>query len=115
MIRPPSTTWDRKAHYEAIGKKRGADYDDVFLVSCLFHHISVLRVRVPLRLLEVLEGSIEKKPTERSWGKVQAWRSPWLDFFHVDQRIEAMRIVWGMMAYQMRRDDADADVPMSGA
>lgn len=115
MIRPPASTWDKKARYEAIGRQKGATHDEIFVVSCLFHHISVLRVRVPLRLLEVLDGSPEPDPTKRSWGGVQVWRSPWFDLFQTEQRVEAMQYVWGMMAYQMRKDTGETDVPMTDA
>ncbi|KAF5566992.1 hypothetical protein FNAPI_867 [Fusarium napiforme] len=116
MIRPPSSTWDKKAQYEAIGRRKGADYDDIFVVSSLFHHISVIRVRVPNRLLEALEGAREPDASRRSWGKVEAWRSPWYDLFDTTQRLVAMKLVWAMMAYQMRKDDAsDGDVAMTNA
>ena len=115
MVRPPSTTWDKKARYEAIGKQSSSDYDDVFVISSLFHHISILRVRVPARLLEVLDGSPEPDPTKRSWGGVQAWRSPWFDMFRTDERIEAMKTLWPVMAYQMRKDTPEGDVAMTDA
>lgn len=103
MVRPPSSSWDRKAKYEAIGKVAGANCDDIFVISSVFHHVSVLRVRVPTRLLDALDGSPEPDPAQRSWGNVQAWRSPWYDFFEVDQRIAAMQLVWAVVAYQMRK------------
>lgn len=116
MIRAPAYTWDRKAHYQAIGKVKGSEHDDIFVISCLFHHISVLRVRIPSRLLEVLEGSPEDEPTKRSWDGVQAWRSPWFDVFETDQRLEAMRCLWGVMAYQMRTTaPSEEDVAMEDA
>lgn len=117
MIRPPSSAWDRKAQYEAIGKQKGTDYDDIFVVSSLFHHISIVRIRIPNRLLEVLDGAREPGSEQRSWGKVEAWRTPWYDLFETDQRIKALQLVWSMMAYQMRKDTGttDEDVKMSNA
>ncbi|OAQ99261.1 hypothetical protein LLEC1_05753 [Akanthomyces lecanii] len=104
MIRPPAATWDRKVKYMSIGKQAGTDYDDIFLISSLFHHVSFLRMRVPMRLLEVLDGAPEPDPTHRDWGKVQAWRTPWYDLFEAKDRTEAMRLLWSVMAYQMRAD-----------
>lgn len=101
MVRPPSSSWDKKVRYEAIGRVPGADYDDIFVISCLFHHISVVRVRVPDRLLEVLDGAEEKEP--RSWGGLEVVRSKWFDFFLVEDRVEAMRCIWGVMAWLMRK------------
>ena len=63
-----------------------------------------MRVRVPLRLLEVLEGAPEPDTSRRSWGNVEAWRSPWYDLFDTSQRIEAMEVIWSVMAYQMREE-----------
>ena len=108
MVRPPASNWDRKARYEAVGRVRdtAADCDDVFVFSSLFHHFSVIRVRVPDRLLDVLDGEAEagaEAEGGRSWGKLEVRRSRWFDLFQVDDRVEAMRLLWGVMAWLMRR------------
>jgi len=115
MVRPPSAGWDKKTRYSAVGRVRGADYDDVFIVSALFHHISFLRVRVPQRLLDVLDGVAPDvdEAGRRAWGRVEVVRSPWFDFFLAQERVAAMRIVWAMMGYLMRAQD-DGDVEMAG-
>jgi len=96
---PPSSTWDRKARYMAIGKLEGQnEWDDVFLVSSLNHHVSIIRVRVPTTLLDILAGAGE----EEKWERLVMWRSKWFDLFLKDERIEAMKVVWGMMAWLMR-------------
>ncbi|KAK1638948.1 hypothetical protein BDP81DRAFT_514638 [Colletotrichum phormii] len=118
MVRPPSASWDRKTRYEAIGKVKGVGYDDVYVISSLFHHISVLRVRVPERLLEVLEGGAEQAQTQalagddvhRSWGQVEARRSPWYDFFVLEERLEAMKLVWSLMGWLMRKPEEEVTV-----
>ncbi|KAL6898778.1 hypothetical protein GGI43DRAFT_423321 [Trichoderma evansii] len=112
MVRPPSYTWDKKARYEAIGRQKGVDYDDIFVISSIFHHVSILRVRVPDRLLEVLGGSPDPDMTQRSWGRVQGWRSRWFDLFDIEQRLVAMRMLWAVMAYQMRKEPEDKDIAM---
>ncbi|XXH01101.1 hypothetical protein Hte_007452 [Hypoxylon texense] len=133
MVRLPASTWDRKTRYQAVGRARGAGYDDVFVLSSLFHHLCVLRVRVPDRLLEVLGGAApddddgndneedgeggqrKKKKGERSWGKLEMWRSRWFDLFVVDERLEAMRLLWGVMGWIMRKEgegEAGEDVTM---
>ncbi|KAI8627593.1 hypothetical protein F5Y19DRAFT_465783 [Xylariaceae sp. FL1651] len=122
MVRLPSSNWDKKARYEAIGKVKGADYDDVFVISSLFHHVSVLRVRVPNRLLQVMEGAAEEdlagkegEGNRRSWGKLEIWRSKWFDMFLVEDRLEAMRLLWGMMAWTMRKTEGQDDAVMKNA
>ncbi|TGJ78305.1 hypothetical protein E0Z10_g10456 [Xylaria hypoxylon] len=117
MVRPPSSNWDKKARYKAIGKTPGVGYDDVFVVSSLFHHLCVLRVRVPERLLLVLDGTVEdveereeqeegeKGRDGYTWGKLEVWRSKWFDLFVIEERLEAMRLLWGLMAWSMRPMD----------
>lgn len=104
MVRPSSHNWDRRATYELIGKQYGTNYDDVFVVSSLYHHVSFLRVRVPVRLLEVLNGSPEPDASRRSWGKLSAWRTKWFNLFEGEQRVQAMQHMLAIMAYQMRED-----------
>lgn len=114
MVRPPSSSWDKKTRYQAIGRKAGADYDDIFVVSALFHHMSIVRMRVPLRLLQALDGDEERGETavDANWAGLQVVRSPWYDFFKVEDRLKAMQLSWAMMAYLMR--EQDTDVKMGG-
>lgn len=108
MVRPPSMHWDPKTRYAAIGRQRGVDYDDVFVISCLFHHMSIVRVRVPDRLLAVLGGESLEDPSVRGRGRLEVWRTRWYDFFIARDRVEAMRAVWGVVAYAMRSGDSGA-------
>ncbi|KAI0467304.1 hypothetical protein F4859DRAFT_494936 [Xylaria cf. heliscus] len=110
MVRLPSSNWDKKTRYEAIGRIKGAGFDDVFVVSSLFHHLSVLRVRVPDRLLKVMDGAEEEEAGRCSWDKLEVWRSTWFDLFVPEHRLEAMRLLWGMMAWSMRKMDEGDEV-----
>lgn len=105
MVRPPAMHWDPKTRYTPVGRRRGVDHDDVFVISSLFHHISVLRVRVPDRLLQVLDGA--PTPNGRDWGTVGVWRTRWFDFFIPEDRVEAMKAVWAVSAYAMRAVDGE--------
>jgi hypothetical protein len=98
-MNPPGPTWDRKARYCAIGKKPGSGFDDVFMVSSLNHHICIVRAMVPEKLLGVFEGSNDRE----GWERVVVWRSKWYDLYLKEERIEAMGVVWGMMAWLMRK------------
>lgn len=132
MVRPPSATWDKKTVYAAIGRPAGVDYDDIFVISALFHHVSVVRIRVPDRLLAVLDGREDELMSGkgRSWGRLEVRRSKWFDLFQAEQRVEAMQLIWSMMAYLMRveekrgemeaegvagKAEGDGDVPMTDA
>ncbi|TVY84755.1 hypothetical protein LSUE1_G000566 [Lachnellula suecica] len=99
QMMPPSSTWDRRARYSAIGKESSAQgYDDIFLISALNHHVSIIRVRVPDKLLSALEGK-----DRGHWERMTMWRSKWYDLFIAEERVDAMQVVWGMMAYLMRK------------
>ncbi|RDL32508.1 Uncharacterized protein BP5553_08964 [Venustampulla echinocandica] len=103
-LMPPAPMWDRRARYCPIGKEVsvGNDgFDDIFLVSSLNHHVSIVRVRVPDKLLSVLGGEDEGQ----GWGRLVMWRSKWYDLFLAEERVEAMQLVWGMIAYLMREID----------
>lgn len=96
---PPSPIWDRKIRYTALGRTPGQqEHDDIFLVSQLNHHVSIIRARVPNRLLDALDG----KDAQGSWENWSIWRSRWFDLFLKDDRLAAMQLVWGMMAWMMR-------------
>lgn len=103
MIRPPAMHWDPKTNYTAIGRQRGVNYDDVFVISSLFHHVSLLRVRVPDTLLAVLAGEVPD-PGLQARGGVGVWRTRWFDLFVGQDRVDAMKALWGVMAYAMRKE-----------
>lgn len=107
---PPSSSWDRKARYSPIGKAKGVDYDDVFLVSSLNHHVSIVRARVPASLMGVLDGGDHSK----GWDTLMMYRSKWYDLFLTDERIEAMELVWGMMNWLMRSQEVPETEPDVG-
>ncbi|TGO68609.1 hypothetical protein BOTNAR_0022g00170 [Botryotinia narcissicola] len=98
---PPTSTWDKKVRYMAIGKPGGVggNWDEVFLVSSLNHHISFLRGRVGKEILEVLDGERDGKG---GYERTVIWRTKWYDFFKGEDRVEAMRVIWGIMAWGMR-------------
>lgn len=111
MVRPPSCTWDKKTRYLSLGKIPGADYDDVFVVTSLFHHVRFIRVRVPQKLLSVLDGQGLPKDCDvktKPWGELTMVKSKWFDIFVVDDRIQAMQHIWAIMMWSMRKVDQPA-------
>ncbi|KAF4637931.1 hypothetical protein G7Y89_g160 [Cudoniella acicularis] len=107
---PPSSTWDRRARYSPIGKENsGQGFDDVFLVSALNHHISIIRVRVPDTLLTALSGDEAEQ-----WERLPMWRSKWYDLFLAKERVESMQLIWGMISYLMRKIEDPAESKPAG-
>ncbi|KAH7081962.1 hypothetical protein BKA63DRAFT_562492 [Paraphoma chrysanthemicola] len=106
-LRSNHPQWDPKVVYQAIGKDRGQPWDDVFMISSLNHHVSVLCLHVhPLYLQYLTDGSLpEITPTEADWCSPKLRRTRWFDLFNIDDRTEAMRGIWGIMSYLMRKED----------
>ena len=103
LVRPPPFTWDKKVRYMALGKVPGSDLDDVWVVSSLFHHVSFIRVRVPARLLAILDGEPQGENDEKVWGGLEMVRSRWLDLFVAEERIKAMQHIWAILCWAMRK------------
>ena len=78
----------------------------VFMVSSLNHHISLLKFRVHPAYLEfITEGKLPvETPREPDWCSPKLQRTRWFDLFNIEDRAEAMRGVWGIMSYLMRAD-----------
>ncbi|KAF2200561.1 hypothetical protein GQ43DRAFT_441440 [Delitschia confertaspora ATCC 74209] len=102
-LRPSNPLWDPRVTYEAIGKDLNQEWDEVFMISSLNHHISILKLRVhPLYMQYLAEGVLPHAQPDNSWSSPTFHRTRWYDLFNVDDRTEAMRGIWGIMAYLMR-------------
>ncbi|KAK3622406.1 hypothetical protein LTR56_022227 [Elasticomyces elasticus] len=96
--------WDPKIDYGAIGKDRSSSSDVVFMVSSLNHHISIVKLTVHDTYTDSLVAgkSLEDRP------KPTLQRSQWFDLFDPQQRVEALRGIWGVMAYLTRESGVGA-------
>ncbi|KAF2742712.1 hypothetical protein M011DRAFT_259882 [Sporormia fimetaria CBS 119925] len=104
ILRSGNPLWDPKVTYEAIGKERGSEWDEVFMVSSLNHHISVLKLRIHRNYLRFLEEGVmpPEEDSSEPWWSPALQRTRWYDLFDVEDRKEAMRGLWGIMQYLMR-------------
>ncbi|KAL8947480.1 MAG: hypothetical protein Q9222_006245 [Ikaeria aurantiellina] len=117
-LKPPEPLWEPKMDYKAIGKRTDSASDDIFLVSALNHHVSILHVHVPDAYLDFIThgngngmGSGKGKgnnqaqqldPSKEEWWILEVKRSKWYDLLVPEDRAEAMRGVWGVMAWLKR-------------
>jgi len=70
------------------------------MVSCVNHHISVLRLRVHEKYLDyILKGG---NSIGEPWFELPMERSRWFDLFNPTDRTEAFIAIWGVMSYMMR-------------
>jgi hypothetical protein len=128
LVQTGPSLWDDQRIYMRIGKEQAPPpslsptetFDNVFLVSSMNHHISVLRMRVSDRYLAWLQGesggSDEEdesassngglQPQEKS-SRLQLWRTKWYDMFNPEERLEAQRGVWQVMGWLMKQEDQE--------
>ncbi|CAO1597434.1 MAG: hypothetical protein LQ349_006235 [Xanthoria aureola] len=103
--KPPESQWESKMEYCAIGKAPGAGYDNIYLISSLNHHISLVHIRIDDRYLDFIThgpAQADFDPSTQEWWSLEVQRSKWFDLLDPDDRGEAMRGVWGVMRWMMR-------------
>ena len=112
-VRPNSSPWDDKVIYKRIGKEEG-EFDDVFQIGSVNHHVCLTRMRVSRRYLRWIEkGVIDEKNeggTEEDEDVVKIQRSPWFDLFDVEQRKEFLVGLWRVMCWLNRNEVSELEV-----
>ncbi|THX76032.1 hypothetical protein D6D04_07037 [Aureobasidium pullulans] len=103
-MEPMRSHWDPNCDYQAIGKDEGSEWDTVYVLSSMYYHVSILKLRVHGAYLDfVATGKFpETIPTDKDWCHPVLQRSKWFDLFNVKDRIEAFRCLWGIMCYLTR-------------
>ncbi|KAK7532993.1 uncharacterized protein J3D65DRAFT_633990 [Phyllosticta citribraziliensis] len=121
-LKPGVGYWDPKVEYEAVGKDRRSEWDDVFSFSSLNHHVALLHLHVHPAYLDFLQtGELPSPPpADPSWSRPVLRRSRWYDFFSVDDRVELFCGLWGLFGWLVRtqppqQQDGDGDVEMKDA
>ncbi|KAK0271090.1 hypothetical protein LTR91_000981 [Friedmanniomyces endolithicus] len=128
-------TWDPKTDYAAIGKDPSSPYDEVsvhltastdripadsifpqvFMISSLNHHISIVKFTVHEAYIDHLVSGaplFDSILGSSDPARPRMQRSQWFDLFDEQQRVEAFRGVWGVVAYLTR--DTEASVGTCG-
>ncbi|OKL60725.1 hypothetical protein UA08_04433 [Talaromyces atroroseus] len=73
IIEPGPSLWDKRTKYMQIGKPRGSLYDDIFLLSQLNHHVSILHLRVHRRYIDSLTNGSSSSSNENEDDPEQPW------------------------------------------
>ncbi|KAL8798505.1 MAG: hypothetical protein Q9182_006612 [Xanthomendoza sp. 2 TL-2023] len=103
--KPPESLWEPKVEYRMIGKEPGAGADNIYLISSLNHHISIVNIRIDDRYLDFITyGSTQPDfdPFAQEWWVLDVKRSKWFDLFDPEDRGQAMRGIWGVMSWMTR-------------
>ncbi|MCJ1477866.1 hypothetical protein MMC13_006539 [Lambiella insularis] len=99
-VLPPASGWDKRVTYSRIGKDVASEFDDIYLVSSVNHHISLVRLRVHPQYLDYLANGGD--PTGQPWFTLPMDRSRWFDLLVPEDRKAALRGVWGVVGWLMR-------------
>lgn len=69
------------------------------------HHVSILHCRIHPSYLTYLSNPIPHPhfiPARESWYRLEVRRSSWFDLLKREDRLLAMRGIWGIMDFLMR-------------
>lgn len=88
----------------------------VFLVSSLNHHVSILKLTVHRAYTDyITSGTLPNDlPQDPSWCRPVLQRSQWFDLFIKKERLEAFRALWGVTTYLTRETVAAAERKAEG-
>ncbi|CAF9924193.1 MAG: hypothetical protein HETSPECPRED_005521 [Heterodermia speciosa] len=121
-LHPPTSTWEKNVEYMQIGKDRKAQYDDIYIVSSINHHVSILHFHVAKQYNDFITNLGTTSPgssdgsAQQPWSVLSVQRSRWYDLLKAEDRTEAMRGIWGVMGWLMRdtQSQETEDVRMGG-
>ncbi|CAG7923590.1 unnamed protein product [Penicillium olsonii] len=116
ILQPGPSLWDKRMSYMQIGKVQESPFDDIYMISSINHHVSILHLRVHRRYLDILTDGHSDYPTdsdEQPWHVLKLQRTRWLDLFDVNDRIEALQGVWQLFHHQLRLTRREGDVPVT--
>ncbi|KAM5443918.1 hypothetical protein MferCBS31731_001164 [Microsporum ferrugineum] len=113
-VQPGPGLWDKKMKYVKIGADVDSPFDDVFMVSSINHHFSIIHLRVYDQYLQWLEtgkadsvntdaglGS-DADPESSQWRSLVLRRTRWFDFFNATDRSEGFDGLWAVLTHMMR-------------
>lgn len=114
-LKANTPTWDDKVIYQQIGKKPGSDFDDLYMVTSVNHHVALVRMEVHKDYLAWLETgnevSDEPLPDGRQRNILYVKRGEWYDMFDIEARKEFLTAIWRLMCW-LNRDHIDpSDYP----
>ncbi|PGH33276.1 hypothetical protein GX50_03887 [[Emmonsia] crescens] len=108
VLQPGPSLWDRKMKYTQIGKDKNSPLDDIFMVSSINHHFSIVHLRVHSTYLEWLttgKGDFPDQSGDSSgtpWHVLQLRRTRWFDLFNPSDRLEGLEGLWALFSWLMR-------------
>lgn len=73
-------------------------------MSSLNHHVSLIKMVIHGAYIDYLtDGQMaDSLPKDEAWSIPTLQRSPWFDLLDMDERLQALRGLWGIMTFLMR-------------
>ncbi|KAG5304108.1 hypothetical protein I7I50_11092 [Histoplasma capsulatum G186AR] len=108
ILQPGPSLWDKKMKYKQIGKDKDSPVDDIFMVSSINHHFSIVHIRVHSTYLEWLTGNKgnfsdpSRDSTGTPWYVLRLRRTKWFDLFNPSDRLEGLDGLWALFSWLMR-------------
>lgn len=111
-LRPNTSMWDDKIIYKRIGKAEDSQFDDIYMVTSVNHHVALVHMKVSSEYLEWIESGQEvPEDGAASWDTkknvLYVERSSWHDLFDVAARSEFLIALWRLMCW-LNREHIDA-------
>ncbi|KAJ5591687.1 uncharacterized protein N7459_002056 [Penicillium hispanicum] len=108
ILQPGASLWDKRMRYMQIGKAKESPFDDIYMISSINHHIAILHLRVHRRYLDILSTGESTFPEDsdtpdQPWHVLKLQRSRWYDLLDANDRVEALKGVWSLFHYQVRK------------
>ncbi|GBF62986.1 hypothetical protein TMEN_5605 [Trichophyton mentagrophytes] len=106
-VQPGPGLWDKRMKYVKIGANANSPFDDVFMISSINHHFSIIHLRVYDEYLQWLAtGKVDTASSEgglaSSWRSLVLRRTRWFDFFNPVDRSEGFDGLWAVLTHMMR-------------
>ena len=122
-VRPNGSTWDEKMIHRRIGRPTTAshseedeqangdgEWDEVYQVTSVNHHVAIMKMRISKRYLQWLEtGDVEKRDEGGEEDKLKVWRSEWFDMFDREERKKWLVGMWRVMCWVCRDEVPKAE------
>lgn len=109
-LRPNTPTWDDKIVYKHIGKGKDTEFDELYMLSSVNHHLALVKMKVHPEYLEWLESGHKVIAEEVDGFRrdvVYVERGKWFDMFDVQARKELLSALWQLFSW-LNRDFIDS-------
>jgi hypothetical protein len=109
QLRAKEDVTEKKVRFRAIGEEDGSYWDDIFMVTCLHHHISISHLRVSKPYLRFLKtGKLPNKDhpfiREGGWEQLELRKTRYWSLLDPKERVEGARALVTVLKWLTRKE-----------